>query len=49
VRYRLGVFAKGAEAAAAEGHFVHVYVSRQDRRPAVILDAWRESLERLRL
>ena len=33
VRYRLGVFAKGAPEAAAEGHFVHVYVGRGDRRP----------------
>ncbi|HEV2080475.1 MAG TPA: thioesterase family protein [Allosphingosinicella sp.] len=48
VRYRLGVFAEGAEEAAAEGHFAHVYVDRQNRRPALIPDAWREALESLR-
>jgi acyl-CoA thioester hydrolase len=45
VRYRLGVFAKGSEQAAAEGHFVHVYVSRDARRPVPIPAAWREALE----
>jgi acyl-CoA thioester hydrolase len=45
VRYRLGVFAKGSGEAAAEGHFVHVYVSRAARRPVPIPAAWREALE----
>ena len=45
VRYRLGVFAKGAAEAAAEGHFVHVYVGRADRRPATLPAAWRAKLE----
>ena len=45
VRYRLGVFAKGAAEAAAEGHFVHVYVGRADRRPSTLPAAWREKLE----
>ena len=45
VRYRLGVFAKGAAEAAAEGHFVHVYVGRETRRPAELPEAWRERLE----
>jgi acyl-CoA thioester hydrolase len=44
VRYRLGVFAKGAEQAAAEGFFVHVYVDRETRRPVPLPDAWRERL-----
>lgn len=48
VRYRLGVFARGAEEAAAEGHFVHVYVDRQNRRPVLIPDAWRKALESIR-
>jgi len=42
VRYRLGVFAKGAEEAAAEGHFVHVYVGRESRRPVELPQEWRE-------
>ncbi|MDB5721965.1 MAG: acyl-CoA thioesterase [Alphaproteobacteria bacterium] len=45
VRYRLGVFAKGGDEAAAEGHFVHVYVGRESRRPVELPPAWREGLE----
>jgi len=33
VRYEIGLFAPGLEQAAAMGHFVHVYVDRQTRRP----------------
>ena len=44
VRYRLGVFAKGAEDAAAEGFFVHVYVGRESRRAVELPAAWREAL-----
>jgi acyl-CoA thioester hydrolase len=42
VRYRLGVFAKGAEEAAAEGYFVHVCVDRETRRPVVLPEEWRK-------
>ena len=45
VRYRLGVFAKGEEEPAAEGHFTHVYVDRANRRPAALPDEWRRKLE----
>lgn len=34
VRYEIGLFAAGSDLAAAQGHFVHVYVDRQSRRPA---------------
>jgi acyl-CoA thioester hydrolase len=34
VRYEIGLFAADAPVAAAHGHFVHVYVDRQTRRPA---------------
>lgn len=47
VTYRLGVFAKGSEEPAAEGHFTHVYVGRDTRRPQPLPEAWREKLERL--
>ncbi|HMC92029.1 MAG TPA: thioesterase family protein [Allosphingosinicella sp.] len=47
VRYRLGVFAKGADEAAAEGFFVHVYVGRETRRPVPLSKDWRERLSRL--
>jgi acyl-CoA thioester hydrolase len=33
VRYEIGLFAEGAETAAAQGHFVHVYVDRKSQRP----------------
>lgn len=39
VRYEIGLFAKGQETAAAMGHFVHVYVDAQTRRPVSQLPA----------
>lgn len=33
VRYEVGLFAQGSPSAAACGHFVHVYVDRETRRP----------------
>ena len=45
VRYNLGVFAKGSGEAAAEGHFVHVYVGRDSRRPAELPRPWRRAFE----
>jgi acyl-CoA thioester hydrolase len=47
VTYHLGVFAKGAADPAAEGHFTHVYVGRDSRRPVPLPSAWRGTLERL--
>ena len=47
VTYHLGVFVEGAETAAAEGHFTHVYVGRANRRPAPLPDSWRATLEKL--
>lgn len=49
VRYRIGVFAAGADEAAAEGHFIHVYVDRNSRRPAFIPAEWRNALQRIAL
>jgi acyl-CoA thioester hydrolase len=37
VRYEVGLFAQGEATAAACGHFVHVYVDRDQRRPVVRL------------
>jgi acyl-CoA thioester hydrolase len=48
VVYHLGVFGADAEAAAAEGHFVHICVDRETRRPVPLPRRWREVLERLR-
>jgi acyl-CoA thioester hydrolase len=39
VRYEVALFAQGSDTAAAQGHFVHVYVSRADRRPVAALPA----------
>jgi len=33
VRYEVALFAKSSALAAAQGHFVHVYVDREGRRP----------------
>lgn len=44
VSYRLGIFAEGADQAAAEGRFTHVYVDRATRRPHALPDAWRSVL-----
>lgn len=47
VRYEVGIFVKGDEMTAAKGHFVHVYVDRQSRRPAELPPALRNVLEAL--
>jgi acyl-CoA thioester hydrolase len=37
VRYEIGLFAQGEDLCAARGHFVHVYVDHQNRRPVTAL------------
>jgi acyl-CoA thioester hydrolase len=49
VRYELAVFAAGAGTAAAQGHFVHVYVDRSTRRPAALPAPLALALDGLRL
>ena len=39
VRYEVALFARGSTSAAAQGHFVHVYVDRETRRPVSDLPA----------
>ena len=41
VRYEIGIFKVGAELASADGHFVHVYVDRESRRPVPVPEAVR--------
>lgn len=36
VRYEVGLFVQGEPMTAAKGHFVHVYVERESRRPAAL-------------
>ena len=45
VRYEVGLFAQGEPLTAAHGHFVHVYVDRQTRRPVVLPAKLRSVLE----
>ena len=47
VRYRLAVFRNDDDDAAAQGHFVHVYVDRATNRPVPLPDALRKALERI--
>jgi acyl-CoA thioester hydrolase len=48
VRYALGAFREDDATAAAEGHFVHVYVDRVTQRPVPIPEATRAALESIR-
>lgn len=45
VRYEVGVFREDEDQVAAHGHFVHVYVSRDERRPTAIPDTMRALLQ----
>lgn len=49
VRYEIGLFAEGAAEAAAQGHFVHVYVDRATQRPVPLPDALRQVVESLQV
>lgn len=48
VRYEIALFGEGSDTAAAQGHFVHVYVDRATRRPVELPAALRAVLEPLR-
>lgn len=47
VRYEVGLFAHEQALTAAHGHFVHVYVDRQTRRPTDLPTPLRHFLETL--
>ncbi|MBO3274062.1 acyl-CoA thioesterase [Pseudomonas schmalbachii] len=47
VRYEIGLFREGEDEAAAQGHFVHVYVDRESRRPKPLPEAMRGVLDPL--
>lgn len=47
VRYEIGIFAARTDVAAAQGHFIHVYVDRATRRPASLPAPLRAALERI--
>jgi acyl-CoA thioester hydrolase len=45
VRYEIALFKGDEERAAAQGHFVHVYVERSSRKPQPLPQAFRVLLE----
>ena len=47
VRYEVGLFAAGSDEPAASGHFVHVYVDRETRKPTPIPRRMREAMQTL--
>ncbi len=47
VRYEIGLFKEGREHAAAQGHFVHVFVERAAMTPVPIPSAIRAALEKI--
>jgi len=47
VRYEVGIFRHGDEVAAAAGHFIHVYVDRENRRPTPLPEDFRAVLAKL--
>ncbi|MEO8408891.1 MAG: thioesterase family protein [Oxalobacteraceae bacterium] len=49
VRYEVGIFRGDDHVAAAQGHFVHVYVDRVTRRPAAIPGDMREILQTIQV
>lgn len=49
VRYEIGIFKKGADAPAAEGHFVHVYVDRATNKPMPLPAPLRGALQKIEL
>jgi acyl-CoA thioester hydrolase len=48
VRYEVGLFVQGEPLTAAKGHFVHVYVDRETRRPAHLPEKLKSVLEALK-
>lgn len=47
VRYEVGIFRNDEAVAAAQGHFIHVYVDRASNRPATLPPKLRSVLEKL--
>jgi acyl-CoA thioester hydrolase len=48
VRYELSIFRNDENEAAAQGHFVHVYVDRASNRPVPLPPVYRQAIEALR-
>ena len=48
VRYEIGIFRNDDTTAAAQGHFVHVYVERATNKPAPLGEKHKQALEGLK-
>ena len=49
VEYGIAIFKEGEELAAAEGHFVHVFVERKSNKSVPIPESIRQALEKIRI
>lgn len=49
VEYGIAIFKDGEELAAAEGHFVHVFVERESNKSVPIPESIRQALERIKI
>jgi acyl-CoA thioester hydrolase len=49
VRYEIGLFKNDDASAAAQGHFVHVYVEREGRKATSLPPELRAALEKIRV
>ncbi|OUY07482.1 acyl-CoA thioesterase [Acinetobacter populi] len=47
VKYQIALFKQDEQHASAQGHFVHVYVDRDTRKPTPITDHMRQALQTL--
>ncbi|HEV2608843.1 MAG TPA: thioesterase family protein [Noviherbaspirillum sp.] len=49
VRYEVAIFRENEERASAQGHFIHVYVDRDTRKPSTVPDAMRQLLQTIQV
>lgn len=49
LRYEVGLFLRGQETPAATGHFVHVFVDPETRRPVPLAEPVRQAMQALLL
>lgn len=47
IKYEIGLFRNDETTASAQGHFVHVYVNEETRRPTTLSDAMKTQLSKL--
>lgn len=47
VQYQVGLFKEDEQDASAQGHFVHVYVDRESRKPTHLPAPMRQALEKI--